>query len=110
MPMDADTLLEVEDLHVNFALGGGDVSVIRGIDLNLPKGRTVCLVGESGCGKSVTAKAILRVLDRPGYIKSGHVRLAQPQGEPIDVATLDLKDKRLRQIRGGEIGMIHYEP
>ena len=108
--MDADTLLEVEDLHVNFALAGSDVGVIRGIDLKLPKGRTVCLVGESGCGKSVTAKAILRVLDRPGYIKSGHVRLAQPQGEPIDVATLDLKDRRLRQIRGGEIGMIHQEP
>ncbi|MEO8884292.1 MAG: ABC transporter ATP-binding protein [Devosia sp.] len=108
--MKPGTLLEIENLWVNFALQGGDVSVIRGVDLKLPQGRTICLVGESGCGKSVTAKAILRVLDRPGYIKSGHVRLAQPGGEPVDVAALDSKAKRLREIRGGEIGMIHQEP
>jgi peptide/nickel transport system ATP-binding protein len=108
--MEPNTLLHIEDLRVNFALDGGDVGVIRGIDLKLPQGRTVCLVGESGCGKSVTAKAILRVLDRPGYIKSGRVCLAQPAGEPIDVAALDPRAKRLRQIRGGEIGMIHQEP
>ena len=108
--MDADTLLEINDLNVSFALHGGDLQVIRGIDLKLPKGKTVCLVGESGCGKSVTAKAILRVLDRPGYVKSGRVRLAQPGGEPTDIAGLDPKAKRLRDIRGGEIGMIHQEP
>jgi peptide/nickel transport system ATP-binding protein len=108
--MDAATLLEIEDLHVNFALSGGDVGVIRGIDLTLPRGKTVCLVGESGCGKSVTAKAILSVLDRPGYVASGHIRLAQKQGEPVDIAALDPRAKQLRQIRGGEIGMIHQEP
>src|SRR6185437_5532265 len=87
-----------------------EVSVIRGIDLKLPLGKTLCLVGESGCGKSVTAKAILSVLDRPGYVASGHIRLAQKQGEPVDIAALDPRAKQLRQIRGGEIGMIHQEP
>jgi len=108
--MDDGTLLEIEDLHVNFAVNGGEVSVIRGIDLKLPLGKTLCLVGESGCGKSVTAKAILSVLDRPGYIASGHIRLAQPGGPPVDIAALDPRAKQLRQIRGGEIGMIHQEP
>jgi len=108
--MDADALLEIEDLHVSFALRGGEVPVIRGIDLKVPRGKTVCLVGESGCGKSVTAKAILRVLDRPGYIGSGHIRLAQPEGEPIDIAALGPNEQRLRKIRGGDIGLIHQEP
>jgi len=108
--MQPENLVEVEQLSVNFAMHGGDIEVVRGIDLALPQGKTVCLVGESGCGKSVTAKAILRVLDRPGYIRSGQVRLAQTGGEPIDVAALDPKAKRLREIRGGEIGMIHQEP
>ena len=110
MSMDPAALLEIEDLHVNFALGSGDIGVIRGIDLKLPRGKTVCLVGESGCGKSVTAKAILSVLDRPGYVASGHVRLARPNGEPVDITALDPRAKQLRQIRGGEIGMIHQEP
>ena len=108
--MEAANLVEIDGLNVNFAVHGGDIEVVRSIDLTLPQGKTVCLVGESGCGKSVTAKAILRVLDRPGYIKSGQVRLAQPGGEPIDIAALVPSAKRLREIRGGEIGMIHQEP
>ncbi len=105
--MDSGTLLEIENLHVSFALPRGDVPVIRGIDLKVPAGRTMCLVGESGCGKSVTAKAVLRVLDPPGYIKAGQIRLAQPDGAAVDIAALKPGEARLRAIRGGEIGMIH---
>ncbi|MDR3472142.1 MAG: ABC transporter ATP-binding protein [Devosia sp.] len=108
--MDARPLLRIDDLNVHFALPDGDVSVIRNVDLVVPESKTVCLVGESGCGKSVTAKAILRVLDRPGYIRSGRIALSQADGPELDIAALDARAPRLRQLRGGEIGMIHQEP
>jgi peptide/nickel transport system ATP-binding protein len=104
--MDAETLLGIEGLCVDFA----DTAVIRDVSLAIPAGKTVCLVGESGCGKSVTAKAILRVLERPGAVKSGHIHLRLPGEGPIDIAALAPNEPRLRQIRGGAIAMIHQEP
>ena len=101
--MDAATLLEIEDLHVNFALSGGDVGVIRGIDLTLPRGKTVCLVGESGCGKSVTSMSLMRLIPEPPGRIAGSIRFA---GRDL----LTLSEREMRAIRGNDISMIFQEP
>ncbi len=108
--MNSQSVVEIDDLHVHFALHRSDVSVVQGVDLRLPAGKTVCLVGESGCGKSVTAKAILRVIEHPGRIAKGQVRLHRADGSVVDIAALAAKSRVLRNIRGGDIAMIHQEP
>ena len=97
-------LLAVEDLHVEFATDGGVVQAVRGVDFNVQAGTTLAIVGESGCGKSVTAQSILGLIAvPPGRITSGSVRLRGREilGHPM----LDGRD-----IRGREIGMIFQDP
>ena len=97
-------LLEVRDLHVHFVAGAGSVPVLTGVDLSVARGRTVALVGESGCGKTVTALSILRLLPQPAArIVRGSVRL---DGHDL----LALSDRRLRAIRGNRLAMIFQEP
>jgi peptide/nickel transport system ATP-binding protein len=72
-------------------------------------------VGEGGCGKSVTARSILRIVERPGRIVSGEIRLGRPSGsgrpeETVDLARIDPESREMRQIRGGEIGLVFQEP
>ena len=102
-------LIAIDNLSVDFALHKHTIRVVDGISLDIPRGKTLCLVGESGCGKSVTAKALLRVIEQPGFIASGKIVLDGADG-PTDIAALAENDKRLRAIRGGEIAMIHQEP
>ncbi len=87
-----------------------------GASFELHAGRTLGIVGESGCGKSVTARSILRIVERPGRIVSGEIRLA-PHGataagapDAIDLAQLDPESREMRQIRGGDIGLVFQEP
>ena len=61
-----DLLLEVRDLHVHFPLDEGTVKAVAGVDFDVYRNRTLCVVGESGCGKSVSAQSILQLVDRPG--------------------------------------------
>jgi oligopeptide/dipeptide ABC transporter ATP-binding protein len=96
-------LLAVEDLAVRFATDAGDVPAVRGVSFSINEGETVALVGESGCGKSVTALAIMRLIRDPGRIAQGRVRM---RGR--DLATL--LETEMRRIRGGEIGMVFQEP
>ncbi len=69
----SDLLLEVRDLHVSFYLTEGIVRAVSGVNLNLRPGKTLGVVGESGCGKSVTARAILNMVQRPGRIDQGEI-------------------------------------
>ncbi|HNW27845.1 MAG TPA: ABC transporter ATP-binding protein [Spirochaetota bacterium] len=96
-------LLEVKNLNVRFPLSGGDILAVRDVSFSLEKGRTLGFVGESGCGKSVTAYSILGLVPPPGVIDSGSIRY---RGE--DIVRMD--DDRIRQIRGKEIAMIFQEP
>ena len=96
-------LLQVEDLSVRFATDAGDVPAVRGVSLNIDDGQTLALVGESGCGKSVTAFSIMRLIRHPGRIDSGRVLW---RGR--DLAAVP--DDEMRNIRGAEIGMIFQEP
>ena len=100
----ADGLIEVRNLGIEFARGDGWVRVVEGVDLSLPAGRTLALVGESGCGKTVTALALMGLLPRrTGRIASGSIRL---DGREL----VDLPPGAMRAIRGREMAMIFQEP
>ena len=103
--MDAGApLLEVEGLEVEFGTRNGVARVLDGIALSLQAGRTLGIVGESGCGKSMTALSIMRLVPvPPGRIGAGSVRL---KGEDL----LQVTEKRMREVRGKDISMIFQEP
>jgi len=96
-------LLEVTDLTVHFRTDAGEVEAVDHIDLEVRKAEVVGLVGESGSGKSVTSFAILRLIRRPGQVKSGTVRF-----NGVDLATLS--EEEMRRVRGGKIAMISQSP
>jgi oligopeptide transport system ATP-binding protein len=97
-------LLEVKDLKVSFLIPAGEVQAVRGVTFSLDKGESVAIVGESGCGKSVTAHTIMRLLQSPpAVIRGGSVFL---EGRNL----LDLTEKEMQKLRGNEIGMIFQDP
>jgi oligopeptide/dipeptide ABC transporter ATP-binding protein len=105
-------ILEIKDLHTYFFLERGTVKAVDGVDLTLGRQTTLGIVGESGCGKSVTAMSIMRLVrDPPGKIVQGQILLHRNDGRPpVDIAKLDAKGAQMRAIRGGEIAMIFQEP
>ena len=100
-------LLDIRNLVTAFHTADGRVPAVDGVSLAIERGRTLGLVGESGCGKSVTAMSILRLVAAPGRIESGSILLDAATG-PVDLVTLP--EPQLRQVRGGRIGMIFQEP
>ena len=103
-------LLTIENLQTFFHLDEGTVKAVDGVSMSIPRGKTTCIVGESGCGKSVTAFSILRLVAPPGRIVGGRIVLHRDNGD--DVVLTDLKDNSpaLRRIRGHDIAMIFQEP
>ena len=102
-------LLEVKGLRTHFFTDEGVVKAVDGVDFEIERGQTVCVVGESGCGKSVTARSILQIVDPPGRVVAGHVVLHR-NGDALDLARLNPRGKEIRAIRGKDIGMIFQEP
>lgn len=96
-------LLEVKDLEVNFKTDYGEVKAIRKVSLDLYSGEVLAIVGESGCGKSMLCRSILKILPKNGYIRSGKVNLL---GNDIT----NLKEKDMSKIRGKDISMIFQDP
>ena len=99
MPM----LLEVKNLATHFHLSSGLLKAVDGVDFSLNEGQTLALVGESGCGKSVTAYSIMRLVLPPGKILAGEVLF---NGNDL----LQITEERMRQVRGNHISMIFQEP
>ena len=110
MAADSSLLLEVRDLRVHFPLDEGTVRAVDGLSYSLERGRTLGVVGESGCGKTVTAQSILGIVPRPGRIVSGEIIYHPSDGPSIDLARLDPFGRRIRAIRGKEIAYIFQEP
>lgn len=106
----SDTLVEFKDLHLHFYTDEGVVKAVDGVDLTVRRGKTLCIVGESGCGKSVMSLATLRIVQRPGRIVRGSINFQRKNGEVVDLAKLDPKGRLIRSIRGAEISMIFQEP
>lgn len=97
-------ILEVKDLHVSFKTYKGEVQAVRGVDFSLDKGETIAIVGESGCGKSVTSQTIMRLIPNPpGVIKKGEILF-----EGSDLTKVS--EKQMEKIRGSEISMIFQDP
>jgi peptide/nickel transport system ATP-binding protein len=104
------TLLEIADLQTYFFTADGVVRAVDGVTLDVRPGETVGLVGESGCGKSVSAYSVLRLLPPLGRIVGGSIRFRRRGGELVDLATVDPRGALIRAIRGNEIAMIFQEP
>lgn len=106
-----DTLLRVRGLKTQFRTEQGTIRAVDGIDFEIKRGETFGIVGESGCGKSVTAYSIMQLIERPqGDIVSGSIEYLGESGRPIDIAALDPNGPDMRNLRGNEIGMIFQEP
>src|SRR5438132_10110940 len=115
MTVENEPLLSVRNLHTYFAQDEGMVKAVDGVSLEMSAGATLGVVGESGCGKSVTARSILRIVDRPGRIVAGEIRFRRrptngAAADVIDLATLEPNGQEMRAIRGAEIALIFQEP
>ena len=111
--MDNNLLLEIKNLRVSFPLDEGTVRAVEGVDLTMRRGEVLGVVGESGCGKSITAHSVLRIIPPPGRIDSGQIlfHTSGANGDGIvDLAQLNPTGSEIRSIRGKDIAMIFQEP
>ena len=103
-------VLRVTDLKTRFKVGKRLVNAVNGVTFDLRRGTTLGIVGESGCGKSVTAHSVLQLLPKAGYIESGKVEYFPRNGEEQEISRFGRKSRDIRKIRGKEISMIFQDP
>lgn len=105
-------LLDIRDLKTHFYTDDGVVRAVDGVSLSIAPQKTLGVVGESGCGKSITAFSITRLIPSPpGNIENGQILFRKtPESDPIDLVQLDPKGAQMRGIRGNDIAMIFQEP
>lgn len=103
-------LLSVRDLRTYFFQDEGTTKAVDGASFDVLPGKTLGIVGESGCGKSVTAQSILRIVEQPGRIVSGEIVLGRADGSEVDLVKLPVNGREIRAIRGGDIGLVFQEP
>lgn len=103
-------ILEMKDLKVRFYYDIGTVKAVNGVNLSVNKGKSIGIVGESGCGKTITTYSILNLLPRSGKITAGEIKYKKRNDQVIDLTKLDPEGSEMRMIRGGEISMIFQEP
>src|ERR1041384_3969347 len=105
-PPEPQPLVSIEHLNVTFPLEDGLVRAVRDVTLTIPRGKTLGLVGESGCGKSMTGLALLGLVPPPGRTEGRILYYCKANEAPIDLVALPSGGDRIRAIRGGEIAMI----
>ena len=108
--MKAENILEVRDMQTTFKLYEGLLKAVNHVDLTVRTGKTLGIIGESGCGKSVTAHSILNTVQAPGKVEGGSVMYRTREGKEVDLAAEAPNSKFMRSIRGREISMIFQEP
>ncbi len=101
--MQSNLILEVKNLETTFSSKAGPVRAVNNISYSIAKGKTLGIVGESGCGKSVTSYSLMRLIEKPGRISGGQVLL---NGRDL----LKLNEQEMAEVRGGEMAMIFQEP
>jgi peptide/nickel transport system ATP-binding protein len=101
-------ILELKDVNVTFTVESSKLHILRDVSLEVPKGSFLCVVGESGCGKSVTAQAIVQLLPDNGAIESGSIKF-NDDGESIELNKLEKFGSKMRGLRGAKIGMIFQD-
>ena len=114
MDNEKKTLLSIRNLKTYFEMDEGTAQAVDGVSFDVREGQVVGVVGESGCGKSVTIKSVLRIVQKPGRIIDGEIlwwrQLQDGQKELVDLAQLEAHEKMMRSIRGCEIALIPQEP
>jgi oligopeptide/dipeptide ABC transporter ATP-binding protein len=116
MAIPNEPLIQIKGLKTHFFTDEGIVRAVDGVDFDIFRNRTLCVVGESGCGKSITARSILQIVEPPGRVVEGQIlfhRAARENGassEIIDLAALPPRSRAMREIRGKDISMIFQEP
>ncbi len=110
--MENEIILSIRDFSVSFLTAAGSVNAIRGVDLDLRKGKTLAIVGESGSGKSVTVKAIMGILSSNGKVNSGSIQFTyEKEKKPVAVDLLKMSSKQIRrEINGTKIAMVFQDP
>jgi len=113
---DEDIILKVRNLHTYFFTDIGIARALNGVNFDIPRGKVMGMVGESGCGKSVTALSILRMVVKPGKIVKGEITLYRQDRQnksiidEIDITKLEAMGSEMRSLRGAEMSMIFQEP
>jgi oligopeptide/dipeptide ABC transporter ATP-binding protein len=108
--VETNNILEVRNLSTCFRLDEGLLKAVDRVDFSIKKGRTLGIIGESGCGKSVTAHSILNTVQAPGKIYSGTIRYRTQGGEELEITGEKPNGEVMRSLRGREISMIFQEP
>ena len=103
-------LLSVRNLRTSFFQDEGTTKAVDGATFDVMPGKTLGIVGESGCGKSITAQSILRIVDHPGRIVAGEIILTRADGSKVDLVQLKPDSREIRAIRGADIGLVFQEP
>lgn len=107
--MEKELILDVNNLYTSFKSGKGDINIVKGVSFKLHRGETLGVVGESGCGKSVTVHSLLQLLPANGYIKDGYVDLYDGD-KSYRISEYKKNGKEMREIRGAKIGMVFQDP
>ena len=104
-------LLEISGLKTVFPTDDGIVHAVNDVSFSIARGQTVGVVGESGCGKSITGLSLLQLVPSPGRIEAGEILFYRNgDDDPLDIAQVPPKSELIRQIRGNEIAIIFQEP